>query len=49
MSYIKASLFVLKKLKSFIFIPELLGVFYQYHTTAESIVTYNSLCFYSSL
>ena len=40
-------LFFLKKLKSFKVNPELLKVFY--YTATESSVTYNSLCFYSSL
>ena len=40
-------LFFLKKLKSFKVNPEFLALFY--HTTIESIITYNSLCFYGSL
>ena len=40
-------LFSLKKLKSFKVNPELLELFY--YTATEFIVTYNSLCFYSSL
>ena len=40
-------LFFLKKQKSFKVIPDLLEPFY--HSTTESVVIYNSLCFYSSL
>ena len=40
-------LFFLKKLKSFKVNRELLELFY--HNSTESIVTYNCLCFYSSL
>jgi hypothetical protein len=40
-------LYFLKRLKSFDIRPELLGMFYR--ATVESVVTFNSLCFFGSL